>query len=469
MSVAISAALILALAPLSRAQQSPAAAAPAVQVSTSSADAPMGSLTKEERLKLAADLLQQLSDADYLKTAPAEGKPFRASRAEAISVVYGTLAAVEYQKALKTGPDAEAKPRVEAALQARLKDADALAVNPDTLEEAGWWSSFSDYVNRDDYRSNFRGAAVAAVRGGREIDTEAERKAVKLKKSIQDAEKRLAEPGLPPAEQAAAHFKQGRLYDELADCGLGKALAETDLSTLTGKLEELADLLQRISDEDYLAVAAKHSAGQAGAFRLMRPTRAESIAAVYGALAVVEYYQSLKAGPEAEERPEVSSALQASAKAELGVDPAGLSETGYWSNVWQGLNQGSSEGYSGYRGAAVAAVRGGRSIDTEAERAAVKLKKSLQESSFKIDRPGSPRTRPSAWHYRRGRIYHQLASCGLGKSEAEAPKAQAVQEPARPEPAVDEVKAGTVEMDRMGKGMQDEIDKWRQQNGQPSH
>ena len=466
MPVAMSAALLLALAPLSRAQQSPAAAAPAVQVATSSADAPMESLPKAERLKLAADLLQQLSDEDFLKTAPAGGKPFRASRAEAISAVYGTLAALEYQQAMKAGPDAEAKPQVEAALRTRLQDADALAVNPDTLEEAGWWSNFQSYVEHR-LEPRHRTTVVMAVRGGRSIDTEAEKKASKIKKAIQEAEKKLAQPALPPAEQAAAHFEQGKLYDELAQCGLGKAPVEEDFTGLEAKLSELAELLQRISDEDFRAVAAKTPADAKGGLRLIRPTRAESISAAYRALAAVEYYQALNAGPEAEERTEVSAALQASAKAVVGQDPAGIEEAGYWSNLWVGLNQGSSEGYSGYRGAAVAAVRGGRTIDTEAERTAARLKKELQEVSHKITRPGAPRSRPSKWLYRAGRIYDQLASCGLGLPVAvEAPKApapapQAVEKPAQEEPAVDPVKAGTAELDRMGKEMQSEIDKRR--------
>ena len=116
---------------------------------------------------------------------------------------------------------------------------------------------------------------------------------------------------------------------------------------------------------------------------------------------------------------------------------------------------------------AVAAVRGGRTIDTEAERTAARLKKELQEVSHKITRPGAPRSRPSKWLYRAGRIYDQLASCGLGLPVAvEAPKApapapQAVEKPAQEEPAVDPVKAGTAELDRMGKEMQSEIDKRR--------
>ncbi|MBI5239964.1 MAG: hypothetical protein HY926_05800 [Elusimicrobia bacterium] len=450
---------VLALAPVAPAQQSPAEPA-ATKAPSSDPNAPLESLPQAERLRLVADLLQQLSDEEYLKSAPAGGKPFRASRAEAISAVYGTLAALEYQTALKAGPAADEKPRVEAALQAKLKDADALAVNPDTLEEAGWWSSFNEYLNQDPEPRARYGTVVMAVRGGRSLDTEAEKKAVKLKKAVQEAEARLAKPDLPAAEKAALHFEEGKLYDELAACGLGKAAAETDFSALETKLNELADLLQRVSDEDYRAVAAKRPEGQAGSFRLIRPTRAEAISAAYGALATLQFYQALNAGPEEKERPEYQAEFAASARTELGVDPAGIEETGYWSNLWTGLNQGSSEGYSGFRGAAVAAVRGGRTIDTEAERTAAKLKKELQEVTLHVVRNGhcvNPRSK--------GRIYRRLATCGLGIAPVpEAPKAEVVKESPAPEPAapaVDEVKAGTAELDRMGQSMQREIDKRR--------
>lgn len=454
MPVAIPAALLLALAPLSRAQQSPAAAAPSVRVATSSADAPMESLTKAERLKLAADLLQQLSDEDFLKTAPAGGKPFRASRAEAISAVYGTLAALEYQQAMKAGPDAEAKPQVEAALQAKLKAVDALAVNPDTLEDAGWWSNFNDYLNRDPEPRARYGSVVMAVRGGRSIDTEAEKKAAKLKKSLQEAEKKLAQPELPPAEQAAAHFEQGKLYDELAACGLGAASAPNAVDK-EARLQQTADLLQQLSDEDYLKTAPPGG-------RPFRPTRAEAISTVYGTLAALKYRQAMQAGPDGEERSQVEAALRTRLQDAdaLAVNPDTLEEAGWFSSF---VNYVNSQDYrSSYRGAAVAAVRGGRSIDTEAERTAARLKKELQEVSHKITRPGAPRSRPSKWLYRAGRIYDQLASCGLGlPAAAEAPQTEVVKEPVQPEPAADPVKAGTAELDRMGKEMQSEIDKRR--------
>lgn len=453
---------VMAFVSVASAQQSPAAESAVTTVPPSDPAAPMAALPKEERLKLIADLLQQLSDADYLGSAPAGGKPFRASRADAISAVYGTLAALEYQKAMRAGPAAEAKPQVEAALRTRLQDADALAVNPDTLEEAGWWSNFQSYVENR-LQTRHRTTAVLAVRGGRSIDTEAEKKAAKLKKAIQEAEKRLAQPDLPSAEQAAAHFEQGKLYDELAACGLGSAPAPS-AAEKESRLQQAADLLQQLSDEDYLRTASPGG-------RPFRPTRAEAISTVYGTLAALKYQQAMQAGPEEDERREVEAALRTRLQdaGALAVSPDTLEEAGWFSSF---VNYVNSQDYrSSYRGAAVAAVRGGRSIDTEAERRAAKLRKELQEVSLKITRPGAPRSRPSKWLYRAGRIYDELSSCGLGAAPVpvvEPPQAEVVKEPAQPEPVVDQVKAGTAELDKMGREMQEEIDKRRAPTKAPS-
>ena len=196
------AALLLACAPLARAAES-------------------GLAQKQALLEQTADLLQQLSDQDYIDIkSQFEAKPgaghLRASRAEAIASVYSTLAALEYNQALKTGPAPDARPNVEAALQTRLKEDDALMINPDTLEQTGLWGDFVEYVNRDPAPS-YRGAAVAAVRGGREIDTEADKKAAKIKRSLKDLEPRLKQPGLAAPELAALHYEKGRLYEILAE------------------------------------------------------------------------------------------------------------------------------------------------------------------------------------------------------------------------------------------------------------
>jgi len=176
---------------------------------------------KQARILLIADLLEQVSDEDYLKVkaeleAKNPGSRWPASRGEARSAAYSTLAALEYDQALKAGPATEDKPNLKAALQNRLKDANAVMVNPDTLEETGLWGDFVEYVNRDPAPS-YRGAAVAAVRGGREIDTEADKKAAKIKRSLKDLEPRLKQPGLAAPELAALHYEKGRLYEILAE------------------------------------------------------------------------------------------------------------------------------------------------------------------------------------------------------------------------------------------------------------
>ncbi|MFA6003899.1 MAG: hypothetical protein WC881_07510 [Elusimicrobiota bacterium] len=168
---------------------------------------------KEARLKHAAEVLQGLSDEEYLQLSSA---PVKASRTAAISAVYGTLAALQYQQALNTGPKAEARPQVEAALRTRTQDAQALAIDPNTLEETGFWGNVVDYINRDDYQPSYRGAAVAAVRGGRSLDSDADKRTAALKKSLQNVEWRLQEPDLEASSQAGLRYEAGRIYESLA-------------------------------------------------------------------------------------------------------------------------------------------------------------------------------------------------------------------------------------------------------------
>jgi serine protease Do len=111
----------------------------------------------------AADLLLTLSDSDYedsVKEARGEGKAWaKKGRTQLASSLYRGLAA---KKRAAAGTETKASASVG-------EDAQAAAPDASLLTDTSWWSSYVDYINRPTYQ--YRGNAVAAVRGGRKLNT----------------------------------------------------------------------------------------------------------------------------------------------------------------------------------------------------------------------------------------------------------------------------------------------------------
>ncbi|MCI0547568.1 MAG: serine protease, partial [Candidatus Rokubacteria bacterium] len=182
---------------------------------------------KEAKLLAAADTLAQMSDQEYEEVArgvwnPGGGRQnprlrYFASRSAALESVYGTLAAFEFKKALEAGPSGEDKGEVEAALSTRLSDSEAVAVNPETLREAGWWSDVVKGLGESSVgpSDGYRGTAIAGVRGGRKAPSAADGEAAAVRKSLEEAGRALG-AGAAGDARAQAHLKRGRLYEKLA-------------------------------------------------------------------------------------------------------------------------------------------------------------------------------------------------------------------------------------------------------------
>jgi hypothetical protein len=98
---------------------------------------------KEARVKQLASLLQSVSDDDYKQAAQMagvdkSGAPGLTSRSAALKTTYTTMAGFEYHQASKQAPK-------QAGYSSDYKrvageDAQNLAINPDTLQETGWFT-----------------------------------------------------------------------------------------------------------------------------------------------------------------------------------------------------------------------------------------------------------------------------------------------------------------------------------------
>lgn len=101
---------------------------------------------KAERLKKLAELLESVSEEEYsdvVKALPEDSaaRPHLASRSKLLTSAYTSLAALEYRSAAKEAPkesQALYQGELERVSRAGAKD---LAVNPQTLQEAGWASN----------------------------------------------------------------------------------------------------------------------------------------------------------------------------------------------------------------------------------------------------------------------------------------------------------------------------------------
>jgi hypothetical protein len=161
--------------------------------------------------------------------------------------------------------------------------------------------------------------------------------------------------------------------------------------------------------------------------------------------------------------------LLANVKDAIRVEPESLEQTGYWADLWEGLKSSSADYSSGFRGPAVAAVRGGRSIPTEADAKAAKLRKSLEGLERKLAQPALEASAQAQLRYQAGQFYEELAHCGLGVMTS-TPEVQTIvptrdmppaAHPAQSEMSEDQIKADKDRMNKMEKDMQGEVDAHR--------
>ncbi|MDX6768972.1 MAG: serine protease [Elusimicrobiota bacterium] len=277
----------------------------------------------EAAMRATADRLLVLSDDDFadlvstVDTSKPDGAWARRGRVEVAGLMYRALA---QSKRRSAGPT--------------KASADAAAATPDAelLEQASWMSAINQrFAVRNDV------TAVAAVRGGRKLSTETD-KAVSKALAAADAAKE-------PLAAAAA-------YDEAASILLaGSAGTEAEL-------RQAADFLLVLSDDDY-ADAVKDARADEKTKAWSGRSRAHLAALLYRALAASRKRSA--GGPT-----KASAAADAAAAT---PDADLLQETGWWSSAVEYINRNQYQ----YRGpTAVAAVRGGRKISTDADKAVSK-------------------------------------------------------------------------------------------------
>ncbi len=176
---------------------------------------------KSAQLKEVASILEQISDEEYLE-ASLGGGTF-GTRHEALGSVYKTLAALEYRQSLSGGLPERTLGAAEESRERLLEDSELLAIDPDSLAEAGWWGRVQAEVKRySNRRYTVRTpTAVAGVRGGREIKTKVDRKIAKINKSL-EAVSRDLKKGISSRKKANLHYRTARIYEKLAKAVSGK-------------------------------------------------------------------------------------------------------------------------------------------------------------------------------------------------------------------------------------------------------
>ena len=291
---------------------------------------------RELTLRGTVENILVLSDEDYrdlVKTAPAESRWAKLERPELLQVSFQSLAASRRRRAVAAGLAADVK---------------AAGPDPDLLQETGWWSDANAYVSTQlNQREQVRGApAVAAVRGGRKLSTDADKEVTRL----------LA------AADAGSHLEAAAAYDKIAalvgPAAAPSAAAPSDDAAREASLRVALDGILTLSDEDYRDLAKKAPPESRWA-KLERPALLQIS---FQSLAASRRRRAAEAGLVAAGRQ-----LDADAKA-AGPDADLIQNTGWWTD----LNQ---PRYHANQSApwAVAAVRGGRKLSTDSDKEVTRL------------------------------------------------------------------------------------------------
>lgn len=186
---------------------------------------------RRDQIKKFADLLQTYTDQEFQQASRELLRPSNASasRSKVLGALYNDLASLEYLQSLKTGPSPAIRGEVKASLQKTLKsggietgaEPDVSALEPKLLTKSSWYGDLMNGLrsNSADSYYRYRGAAVVAVRGGREIQLSPD--ISKWVGSVDEKSKALTRAS-DPSQQAALHYETGRLYEQLS-----KALTES--------------------------------------------------------------------------------------------------------------------------------------------------------------------------------------------------------------------------------------------------
>ncbi|MFA6318211.1 MAG: hypothetical protein WC943_12420 [Elusimicrobiota bacterium] len=294
---------------------------------------------KTARLQKLADLLASISDDEYrqaLESAPGASKqPGLASRSKALHSAYATLAALEYRQAVKTaaGPDAE---RYSAAYNRVTRgSADALTVDPVTLQETGLAGDLFKFLGNAVLNYWLHGGEDYIARGWKG----------KGGSAASSAAVEEASASLPPAAAAERHFARGSAYEGLAEAALKADLPEDRAAVQAQRLRMLASLLESVSDEEFSEV--RRALPPDAPAQSLPASRSQALKGVYATLAALEYRAASEAAPKKETFTADLERVSKTRGKDIGVDPSTLQETG-WGTKLLGLLALGGLGYGIY-------------------------------------------------------------------------------------------------------------------------
>ena len=192
-------------------------------------------------------------------------------------------------------------------------------------------------------------------------------------------------------------------------------------------LRQLGDKLLSLSDQDYRdMVALPEVSGKDWAKR----SRTELLGLTYRRLAALRYRAALDAGLDPELKPQAESALGGLTTAGRAVsddakaaspDADLLQNTGYWDSFSSYMNQSSVQNSrSGYRPAAVAAVRGGRKLSTEDDKETTRLLASVDSADKALEDEATTPSKRAQIHFEAGRTYEKVAAIAAKPAPAAA-------------------------------------------------
>ncbi len=181
---------------------------------------------QEASLRTAGDLMLSMSDEDYrdLAKANADARWSKFERPALLNMIYTSLASARDRAAVDAGLD----PTLTKAGQSLSADAQSAAVDPDLLQQTGWADDLRAYIRQYVPPEPYRPAAVAAVRGGRKLSTDADKEVTRLFAVIDAGDKDLTD-----AKRAQTHSEAARAYQRIAS--LVSAPATKTVASLSAK------------------------------------------------------------------------------------------------------------------------------------------------------------------------------------------------------------------------------------------
>lgn len=292
---------------------------------------------------------------------------------EGLAVVYHRLAGLTYAEVLASGQLREEEERTarkalekigEDALTV-LRDAAAVTVDASDVEMTGYWSRFTRYVNSNPIRRNCpRNACVMAVRGGRKLDRSFNKKIGKLNKKVTAVSREIASAE-DAQERAKLRLRSAGLYGQLASASMAEVVKQQ-----SNFLRNTATTLR--AGEGGLEIRTPLPDGGWSKPRMWG--RAKSLAFIYNQLAAREFGDALQGDDiSGDEKDTAEKGLSFISKREeallkdaaaVTVQQDGVEKASYWGQVQAYVNRYRSRRFRIRTPTAVAAVRGGRKIDT---------------------------------------------------------------------------------------------------------